>query len=82
LVEGSLTPQSNFFFLHFSKSFFKMALPTLAKTFDKFSDVNSTKSSWNVKGKVIRLWVVKDFNRNVIPFSVEMILMDSEVEIL
>ncbi|WJX19750.1 hypothetical protein P8452_09393 [Trifolium repens] len=55
-----------------------MALPTLAKTFDKFSDVNSTKSSWNVKGKVIRLWVVKDFNRNVIPFSVEMILMDSE----
>jgi hypothetical protein len=59
-----------------------MALSTFAKTFDKFSDVNSTKSSWNVKEKVIRLWVVKDVNINETPLSVEMILMDSEVEIL
>jgi hypothetical protein len=59
-----------------------MALSTLAKTFDKFSDINSSKSSWNIKGKVLRLWVVKDFNRNEIPFSVEMIIMDYEVEIL
>ncbi|WJX13914.1 hypothetical protein P8452_04248 [Trifolium repens] len=55
-----------------------MALSTLAKTFDKFSDINSSKSSWNIKGKVLRLWVVKDFNRNEIPFSVEMIIMDYE----
>ncbi|KAK2401733.1 replication protein A 70 kDa DNA-binding subunit E [Trifolium repens] len=53
-----------------------MALSTLSKTFDKISEINSSKSSWNIKGKVIRLWVVKDFNRNDLPFSVEMVLMD------
>jgi hypothetical protein len=56
-----------------------MALSTLSKTFDKISEINSSKSSWNIKGKVIRLWVVKDFNRNDLPFSVEMVLMDVDV---
>ncbi|KAK2435994.1 replication protein A 70 kDa DNA-binding subunit E [Trifolium repens] len=49
-----------------------MALSTLSKTFDKISEINDSKSSWSVKAKVIRLWVVKDFNRNDLPFSVEM----------
>jgi hypothetical protein len=54
-----------------------MALSTLSKTFDKISEINDSKSSWSVKAKVIRLWVVKDFNRNDLPFSVEMVLMDA-----
>jgi hypothetical protein len=56
-----------------------MALSTLSKTFDKISEIYDSKSAWNVKAKVIRLWVVKDFNRNDLPFSVEMVLMDAEV---
>jgi replication factor A1 len=45
--------------------------------FAKVSEINSDKAVWNVKAKVIRLWQVSDFNRNTLPFSIEMVLLDS-----
>ncbi|WJX79767.1 hypothetical protein P8452_62855 [Trifolium repens] len=46
--------------------------------FSKIEEINSDKSNWNCKAKIIRLWAVSDFNRPNIPFSIEMVLMDSE----
>jgi hypothetical protein len=51
----------------------------MTNTFQRISEINSSKSSWSLKAKVIRLWTVSDFNRNTLPFSVEMVLIDSEV---
>ncbi|KAK2458441.1 replication protein A 70 kDa DNA-binding subunit E [Trifolium repens] len=46
--------------------------------FSKIEEVNSDKATWNCKAKIIRLWEVSDFNRNTIPFSIEMVLMDAD----
>jgi hypothetical protein len=46
--------------------------------FSKIEEINSDKSNWNCKAKIIRLWAVSDFNRPNIHFSIEMVLMDSE----
>ncbi|CAJ2640094.1 unnamed protein product [Trifolium pratense] len=48
--------------------------------FSSISEINSDKATWNFKAKVIRLWEVSDFNRPNNPFSIEMVLMDSEGE--
>ncbi|KAK2409538.1 replication protein A 70 kDa DNA-binding subunit E [Trifolium repens] len=45
--------------------------------FSNISEINSDKAAWDVKAKIIRLWQVSDFNRNTIPFSIEMVLLDS-----
>lgn len=34
------------------------------------------RASWNLKGKVIRLWQVSDFNGNRMSFSIELVLLD------
>lgn len=39
-------------------------------------EITAEKTFYNLKCKIIRLWKVADFNRNVIPFSIEMVLMD------
>ncbi|XP_068503932.1 replication protein A 70 kDa DNA-binding subunit B-like [Phaseolus vulgaris] len=36
------------------------------------NDVNSTKETWNVVVRVLRLWCVQDFTKQKIPFSLEM----------
>ncbi|WJX39037.1 hypothetical protein P8452_26627 [Trifolium repens] len=46
--------------------------------FSKIQEINSDKSTWNTKAKIIRLWEVSDFNHNTIPFSIEMVLMDAD----
>jgi replication factor A1 len=46
--------------------------------FSKIQEINSDKSTWNTKAKIIRLWEVSDFNQNTIPFSIEMVLMDAD----
>ena len=43
------------------------------------NDVNSTKETWNVVVRVLRLWCVQDFTKQKIPFSLEMVLQDEEV---
>jgi replication factor A1 len=45
--------------------------------FSNISEINSDESAWNVKAKIIRLWQVSDFNRSSVPFSIEMVLLDS-----
>jgi replication factor A1 len=45
--------------------------------FSKISEINSDKATWDVKAKIIRLWQVSDFNRTTLPFSIEMVLLDS-----
>ncbi|XP_068483227.1 uncharacterized protein [Phaseolus vulgaris] len=42
------------------------------------NDVNSTKETWNVVVRVLRLWCVQDFTKQKIPFSLEMVLQDEE----
>jgi replication factor A1 len=46
--------------------------------FTKLNDIDSDKASYNVRVKILRLWEVSDFNRANSPFSIEMVLMDSE----
>ncbi|XP_045831094.1 replication protein A 70 kDa DNA-binding subunit A-like [Trifolium pratense] len=46
--------------------------------FSNIDEINSDRSTWNLKAKIIRLWQVSDFNRPNVPFSVEMVLMDSD----
>jgi len=58
--------------LIFSK-LFQMA--NLAE-FSPISEISTEKFFWNIKARVIRLWQVSDFNRNTLPFSSEMVLMD------
>ncbi|WJX88283.1 hypothetical protein P8452_70390 [Trifolium repens] len=45
--------------------------------FSSFVEINSTRSSWNCRAKIIRLWQTSNFNRNTLSFSIEMVLMDS-----
>jgi hypothetical protein len=45
--------------------------------FSNISEINSDKAAWDVKAKIIRLWQVSDFNRTTLPFSIEMVLLDS-----
>ncbi|WJX68944.1 hypothetical protein P8452_53263 [Trifolium repens] len=45
--------------------------------FSSFAEINSTRSSWNCRAKIIRLWQTSNFNRNTLHFSIEMVLMDS-----
>jgi hypothetical protein len=44
--------------------------------FSSISEISTEKTFWNLKAKVIRVWQVPDFNRNTLPFSSEMVLMD------
>lgn len=53
-----------------------MAMVTVPE-FSEISHVSSEKSFFNIKAKVIRMWKVSDFNRNTVPFSIEMILVDA-----
>ncbi|PNY08630.1 replication factor A protein [Trifolium pratense] len=46
--------------------------------FSNIDEINSDRATWNFKAKVIRLWQVNDFNRTHVPFSIEMVLMDSD----
>ncbi|XP_045791941.1 replication factor A protein 1-like [Trifolium pratense] len=46
--------------------------------FSNIDEINSDRTNWNFKAKIIRLWQVNDFNRPNMPFSVEMVLMDSD----
>ncbi|PNX92168.1 replication factor A protein [Trifolium pratense] len=48
------------------------------KMFSNIDEINSDRSTWNLQAKIIRLWQVSDFNRANVPFSVEMVLMDSD----
>ncbi|KAK2429023.1 replication factor A protein [Trifolium repens] len=45
--------------------------------FSSFAEINSTRSSWNCRAKIIRLWQTSNSNRNTLSFSIEMVLMDS-----
>jgi hypothetical protein len=40
------------------------------------SEISTEKTFWNLKGKIIRLWQVSDFNGNRMPFSIEMVVLD------
>jgi replication factor A1 len=45
--------------------------------FSNIEEINSDRTTWNIRAKIIRLWQVSDFNRANVPFSLEMVLMDA-----
>ncbi|GAU29146.1 hypothetical protein TSUD_59130 [Trifolium subterraneum] len=45
--------------------------------FSNIDEINSDRATWNFRAKITRLWKVSDFNRTNVPFSIEMVLMDS-----
>ncbi|GAU42710.1 hypothetical protein TSUD_382460 [Trifolium subterraneum] len=45
--------------------------------FANIDEINPDRATWNFRAKNIRLWEVSDFNRTNVPFSIEMVLMDS-----
>jgi len=56
-----------------------MSILKLDQTINVLNDMNSTKESWNVVVRVLRLWFVQDFMKQKIPFSLEMVLQDEQV---
>lgn len=50
--------------------------------FSSIVDINSEKTFWNIKSKIIRLWQVSNLNQHTLPFSVKMVLMDAEGDII
>lgn len=48
-------------------------------TFSPISEISTARESWSVLAKIVRLWVVSDFSKHKIPFSIEMVLMDEQV---
>jgi hypothetical protein len=69
--------RNSLFFL--SKAFvFKVEM---AKSFHSISEINTSETCWNLKARILRLWLVNDLNKNALPFSAELVLMDAEVKI-
>lgn len=48
---------------------------------DLISAISPAKESWSIIARVVRLWFVADLNKQKIPFSMEMVLMDEKVGI-
>lgn len=46
--------------------------------FSSIVDINSEKTFWNIKSKIIRLWQVSNLNQHTLPFSIKMVLMHAE----
>lgn len=44
--------------------------------FSAISEISTEKTFWNLKGKIIRLWQVSDFNGNRMRFSIELVILD------
>jgi len=44
--------------------------------FSAISEISTEKTFWNLKGKIIRLWQVSDFNGNRMSFSIELVILD------
>ncbi|KAL6553700.1 hypothetical protein OROGR_007542 [Orobanche gracilis] len=45
---------------------------------DDVSVVTASKDTWNIVTKIIRLWVSPSFSGGKLPFSVELVLLDSK----
>lgn len=43
------------------------------------SEISHAKENWNILAKIVRLWLVRDFTKHKIPFSIEMVLMDEHI---
>ncbi|GAU50408.1 hypothetical protein TSUD_244550 [Trifolium subterraneum] len=50
----------------------------MAPKHDAISEISPAKENWNLIVRVVRLWYVKDMARDKLPFSMEMVLMDSK----
>ncbi|XP_057418635.1 replication protein A 70 kDa DNA-binding subunit B-like [Lotus japonicus] len=50
----------------------------MAFKLDDLSTIDSSKGSWNIVVKVIRLWISPSFGGGKLPFSMEMVLMDAK----
>jgi len=53
----------------------------MANSFHSISEINTSETCWNLKARILRLWLVNDLNKNALPFSVELVLMDAQVKI-
>lgn len=51
----------------------------MALVFTPISEITGGKDSWSILAKVVRLWVVSDLSKHKIPFSIEMVLIDEQV---
>ncbi|KAK2362760.1 replication protein A 70 kDa DNA-binding subunit E [Trifolium repens] len=50
----------------------------MAPKHDSISDISPAKENWNLIVRVVRLWYVKNTVKDKLPFSIEMVLMDSK----
>ncbi|KAK2396507.1 replication factor A protein [Trifolium repens] len=50
----------------------------MAPKHDSISDISPAKENWNLIVRVVRLWYVKNTVKDKLPFSNEMVLMDSK----
>ncbi|KAG5051536.1 hypothetical protein JHK87_003734 [Glycine soja] len=56
----------------------------MAKKYNSIAEINAEKESWRIMVRIARLWMVSDVSinkqtsSNKIPFSMEMVLMDSK----
>lgn len=46
---------------------------------DLIVDISPTKENWNIVARVLRLWVMTDFDKHKAPLSVEMVLVDDTI---
>lgn len=47
--------------------------------YNYISEISPSKETRNVLVRIVRMWFVKDMNRDVLPYSLEMVLMDKKV---
>ncbi|KAK2359764.1 ATP-dependent DNA helicase PIF1 [Trifolium repens] len=52
----------------------------MAPKHDSISDISPAKENWNLIVRVVRLWYVKNTVKDKLPFSIEMVLMDSKAD--
>ena len=47
------------------------------RSVDNISEISPVKESWTIVVRIVRVWLVRDVNRDTHPFSLDMVLMDA-----
>jgi hypothetical protein len=86
LASSFFTSQLQFAFVFLSISFlflyvFFVSLFTIqmARKFDFVCDISPSKENWNIRVRIIRLWFVRDVNKDKLSHSLEIIIIDNKV---
>ena len=86
LASSFFTSQLQFTFVFLSISFlflyvFFVSLFTIqmARKIDFICDISPSKENWNIRFWGIRLWLVRDMNKNKLSHSLEIVIIDNKV---